>query len=139
MIQSADQIQAEMPEIHFKVNIPRFNEGLHASPEFPFLPETMEETTAPIVSLRSVALDPTLSPPSKMTVGYADDLPELFKRQVDNKFPSPFPFLSLMEIEYVYNNIYYKLRTICMLPDHTPQMSEMLYHLVENTVIKEIS
>ena len=74
-----------------------------------------------------------------MTVGYADDLQELFQRQVDNKIPSPFPFLSLMEIEHVYNNIYYKLRTIYMLPDHAPQMSDILYQLVENTVIREIS
>ena len=83
-----------------------------------------------LVPVRPIALDPSLYPPGKETMGYVNDLEVLFQRQGDRKILSPFPFVSLLEVEDIFKNVYYKLRTIYLLPVHAPNLPSILYKLV---------
>ena len=106
---------------------------------FQFSPEAMTRTPqhqTGLVQVRSVALDPTLSPPGKETVGCADDLEVLFRRQGDRKIPSPS--VSLLEVEDIFKNIYYKLITIYLLPAHAPNLPSILFQLVEDFISREV-
>ena len=138
-------MQTEPKNIKFKVQVPSISETIYDLPRqhhrFQFSPEAMTRTPqhqTGLVQVRSVALDPTLSPPGKETVGYADDLEVLFQRQGDRKIPSSFPFLSLLEVEDIFKNIYYKLRTIYLLPAHAPNLPSILFQLVEDFISREV-
>ena len=54
--------------------------------------------------------------PEKEKHGFMDDFNTLMTDQIDIKKPSPFPFISLKEIEKVYGNSYFKLRQSYFLP-----------------------
>ena len=53
--------------------------------------------------------------------------------------PSPFPFISLKDVEPVFGNAYYKLRTAYLIPTkNSNNLHSKLYMMLENFIIREL-
>ena len=70
--------------------------------------------------------------------GFIDDFNILMFRQMDLETPSPFPFLTLRDVEPVYGATYYKLRTAYLLVRNSGNLPSVLYRLLEKFINREL-